>query len=94
MLEEAIILHRITGPFSCVVDVAVFFGSDIKVPLEELPEILVVAVTYGGKGGDAAAAYKTFILNYNNYAVTVKYDVDGQTRVYTIPANRYVMVEH
>ncbi len=54
----------------------------------------IVAVTYGGKGGDDAAAYKTFILNYNNYAVTVKYDVDGQTRVYTIPANRYVMVVH
>jgi hypothetical protein len=54
----------------------------------------IVAVTYGGKGGDNDVAYKTFILNYNNYAVTVKYDVDGQTRVYTIPANRYVMVVH
>ena len=54
----------------------------------------IVAVTYGGKNGNADAAYKTFILNYNNYAVTVKYDVNGETRVYTIPANRYVMVLH
>ena len=54
----------------------------------------IVAVTYGGKNGDANAPYKTFILNYNNYAVTLTYDVDGEARVYTIPANRYVMIVH
>lgn len=54
----------------------------------------IVAVTYGGKNGDDNAPYKTFILNYNNYAVTVKYDVDGQTKIYTIPANRYVMIQY
>jgi hypothetical protein len=54
----------------------------------------IVAVTYGGKNGNDNEAYKTFILNYNNYAVTVKYEVNGETRVYTIPANEYVVVIH
>ena len=54
----------------------------------------IVSVTYGGKNGDDQAAYKTFILNYNNFAVTVKYEVDGVTRIYTIPANDYVVVVH
>lgn len=54
----------------------------------------IVAVTYGGKNGDDQAAYKTFILNYNNFAVTVKYEVNGQTKIYTIPANDYVVVVH
>ena len=54
----------------------------------------IVAVTYGGKNGDDMAAYKTFILNYNNFAVTVKYEVNGQTKIYTIPANDYVVVVH
>ena len=54
----------------------------------------IVAVTYGGKNGNDKEAYKTFILNYNNFAVTVKYEVNGETRVYTIPANRYVVIIH
>jgi hypothetical protein len=54
----------------------------------------IVAVTYGGKNGNDQEAYKTFILNYNNYAVTVKYEVNGETRIYTIPANEYVVVIH
>jgi hypothetical protein len=54
----------------------------------------IVAVTYGGKNGNDQEAYKTFILNYNNYAVTVKYEVGGQVRIYTIPANEYVVVIH
>ena len=54
----------------------------------------IVSVTYGGKNGDDQAAYKTFILNYNNFAVTVKYEVNGVTRIYTIPANDYVVVVH
>ena len=54
----------------------------------------IVAVTYGGKNGNDNEAYKTFILNYNNYAVTVKYVVNGEVRIYTIPANEYVVVIH
>ena len=54
----------------------------------------IVAVTYGGKNGNDNEAYKTFILNYNNYAVTVKYKVNGEVRIYTIPANEYVVVIH
>ena len=34
----------------------------------------IVAVTYGGKNGDDAAAYRTFLLNYNAFAVTVEYN--------------------
>ena len=54
----------------------------------------IVTVTYGGKDGDDTAAYKTFILNYNKYAVTVKFEVNGEMRIYTIPANEYVVVLH
>jgi len=54
----------------------------------------IVAVTYGGKDGVDTAAYKTFILNYNNYAVTVRYEVNGEIKIYTIPANEYVVVLH
>ncbi len=51
----------------------------------------VVAVTYGTRD-DAThekTAYKTFILNYNFYAVVVNYG--GST--YTIPAGGYVVVQ-
>ncbi len=54
----------------------------------------LVAVTYGGKNGNDADPYKTFILNYNNYSVTVEYEVDGRTMVYTIPANHYVVIRY
>ena len=54
----------------------------------------VVAVTYGGKNGNDSEAYKTFILNYNNFAVTVSYEVDGVVKVYTIPSNEFVMIVH
>jgi len=33
----------------------------------------IVAVTYGGKDGDDDSAYRTFILNYNAFSVTVEY---------------------
>ncbi len=74
--------------------------DDEEVEEEELDSIYVsdngniVAVTYGGKDGVDSAAYKTFILNYNNYAVTVKYQVGDVVKTYTIPANRYVVVMH
>ena len=54
----------------------------------------IVAVTYGDKDGLTVTPYKTFILNYNNFAVTVNYDVDGVAKVYTIPANEYVVIQH
>jgi len=34
----------------------------------------IVVVTYGGKDGNDSAAYRAFILNYNIFAVTVKYE--------------------
>jgi hypothetical protein len=49
----------------------------------------IVAVTYGEEDG---TAYKTFILNYNNFAVTVNYTVNGEDRVYTIPGSSYVEI--
>ncbi len=52
----------------------------------------IVAVTYGDRD-DAThnkTAYKTFLLNYNNYAVRVTYD--GIT--YTIPSGGYVVLYH
>ena len=49
----------------------------------------IVSVTYGDKNADGSySAYKTFILNYNNFSVSVEYA--GVT--YTIPAYGYVIV--
>ena len=46
----------------------------------------IVAVTYGSDNGDP---YKTIILNYNNYTVTVVYnDIE-----YTIPAYEFVVIK-
>ncbi len=50
----------------------------------------VVAVTYGGKDGDDGAAYRTFILNYNSFAITVTYE--GVE--YTIPAYGYKVINY
>jgi len=52
----------------------------------------IVAVTYGGKDGVDNAPYKTFVLNYNNYAVTITREVNGEERLYTIPAGKYVVI--
>jgi len=50
----------------------------------------IVAVTYGGKDGDDNKAYRTFILNYNAFAVTVKYgDVE-----YKLGAYEYAVINH
>ena len=49
----------------------------------------IVSVTYGQKTATGTyAAYKTFILNYNNFSIQVVYD----NTVYTIPAYGYVTV--
>ena len=51
----------------------------------------IVSVTYGDKNADGSyTAYKTFILNYNNFSVNVEY---GEV-TYTIPAYGYVVVMH
>ena len=51
----------------------------------------ITKVTYGEEDG---TAYKTFILNYNNFAVTVTLTVNGEDRLYTIPGNDYVVIVH
>ena len=79
-----------------------YLTKEEEVEIEEVEEVNpylvdngnIVAVTYGDKAGTTITAYKTFILNYNNFAVTVTYDVDGETRIYTIPANEYVVIQH
>ena len=73
------------------------FGSALEDESEEEGETSrylsddgrIVSVTYGDKNADGSySAYKTFILNYNNFAVSVEYA--GVT--YTIPAYGYVIV--
>ena len=53
----------------------------------------VVAVTYGDvttndAGTTVKTAYKTFLLNYNSYAVRLTYD----GILYTIPAGGYIVL--
>ncbi len=48
----------------------------------------IVIVTYGGKNGVDTDAYKSIILNYNNFSVSVEY----QGMLYTLPAYGYVVV--
>ena len=45
-------------------------------------------ITYGGKNGVDADPYKSIILNYNNFSVSIVYE----DMVYTIPAYGYVVV--
>ena len=55
----------------------------------------IVSVTYGTKNADGTySAYKTFILNYNNFAVNVEYGPENAEVTYTIPAYGYVVVMH
>ena len=48
----------------------------------------IVVVTYGGKGGEDFAPYKSIILNYNNFSVSLEYE----GLLYTLPAYGYVVV--
>ena len=48
----------------------------------------IVIVTYGGKNGVDADAYKSIILNYNNFSVSIEYE----GKVYTLPAYGYVVI--
>ena len=50
----------------------------------------IVVVTYGDRDDTTfeKTAYKTFILNYNNFAVRVTYN----NKSYTIPSGGYVVL--
>ena len=48
----------------------------------------IVVVTYGGKNGIDADPYKSIILNYNNFSVSIEYE----GLLYTLPAYGYVVV--
>ena len=50
----------------------------------------IVSVTYGGKNGNDAEAYRTFLLNFNSFKVTVTY---GGVE-YTIDAYGYQVINH
>jgi hypothetical protein len=51
----------------------------------------IVAVTYGDKNSSGRyESYKTFLLNYNNFSVSVVYD----EITYTIPAYGYVVITY
>ena len=52
----------------------------------------IVLVTYGERDAETfdKYAYKSFILNYNNYAVVVEFE----GIVYTIPRGGYVVLYH
>ena len=50
----------------------------------------IVSVTYGGKNGNDGEAYRTFILNFNSFNVTVTYE--GVE--YTIDAYGYQVIDH
>ena len=52
--------------------------------------------TYGDRDATTfeKTAYKSFILNYNNFTVIVDYEINGETVTYTIPAGGYVALYH
>ena len=50
----------------------------------------IVAVTYGGKNGNDDEAFRTFILNYNYFDITVVYN----EVTHTIPAFGYIVINH
>ena len=85
-ISEAEILKRITpvGSGSSTED------TDDEETFDKyaVEEGSIVIVTYGGKNGDDSAAYKSIILNYNNFSVSVEY----QGLIYTLPAYGYVVV--
>ena len=50
----------------------------------------IVAITYGGKDGNDADPFQTFILNYNFFKVTVVYE----DVTYEIPAFGFIVITH
>ena len=66
--------------------------DDQKVDRYHVDNNQIVLVTYGDRDAatHAKTATKSFILNYNNFAVTVNYD----NVTYTIPSGGYVVIYH
>ena len=87
-ITEAEILKRITpvGPGSSTDDEDNAETFD-KYAVEEGS---IVIVTYGGKNGVDSDPYKSIILNYNNFSVSVEYE----GMIYTLPAYGYVVTMH
>ena len=90
---------EITGMTYAEIEKIIGVGSSTGTDAEEEEEASrylsndgrIVSVTYGDKNADGSySAYKTFILNYNNFSVSVTYD----EVTYTIPAYGYVVVMH
>ena len=58
----------------------------------------IVVVTYGDRDETTheKTAYKSFILNYNNFSVIVDYEdpITGEIITYTIPSGGYVVIFH
>ena len=58
----------------------------------------IVVVTYGDRDETTheKTAYKSFILNYNNFSVIVDYEdpITGEIITYTIPSGGYVVIYH
>ncbi len=72
------------------------FGN-VKVTVEEKEDTKytcddgsIVAVTYGGKDGKDDSAYRTFLLNFNSFKVTVNYNGTD----YEIDQYGYVVINH
>ena len=64
------------------------FATDYETTKYTVSDGTIVAVTYGGKNGNDKAAYRTFLLNYNSFKVTVNYGgVD-----YELPEYGYVAI--
>ncbi len=54
----------------------------------------IVVVTYGDRDDTTheKTEFKTFILNYNNFAVIVEYEHKGEVMTFTIPSGGYVVL--
>ena len=93
-LKELIGDHAITA--EAVYAAATVTDADTSENTEEAGNAVennnrIVAVTYGDKDSAGnVTAYKTFLLNYNDYAVVVKYGA----RTYTVQSGGYVVVKH
>jgi hypothetical protein len=97
---EALMIHFVTDATDMTeADVRLLYANTAEIEEETEDEESrylsddgrIVAVTYGDKNSDGTySAYKTFILNYNNFAVSVEY----AEVTYTIPAYGKVIVMH
>ncbi len=72
-----------------------FFINNTKVEVKEETKYTcndgsIVAVTYGGNNGNDAEAYRTFLLNFNSFRVTVNYNGND----YEIDGYGYLVIDH